>query len=364
MEPGQWSTTLWLLAAIAVIVGVMAARYARDASRRRDTSRSAPRPAEETAEVSDDDPGGTRPRAAVIVNPTKFDDLNAVRATLTHECHRRGWADPLWLETTAEDPGTGQARQALAQDVDLVCPLGGDGTVRAVAAALVGTRTPLGLLPGGTGNLLARNLGLPVDSLEQAMQIALTGRQRRIDVGTVNVSVPGDTQDQPKDHIFLIVAGIGFDAEVMADAPEHLKAQVGWAAYVVSGLKNMNGRRFGVDVRVDGGELAHRRVRTLMVGNCGRLQGGLELLPDAEVDDGLLDAVILAPKGVVGWAAVTARIVTKTRRGHRRVEHRQCRSLDLFLDTGQELQLDGDPIGPAIVLRFAVIPTSLSVCVK
>lgn len=350
---------VWLLVTIAVIVAVVVIARSRTAGHRH--HRSDGRGAEPVAVPAHDPASGPRPRAAVIVNPTKFDNVDTLRETLTHVCHRHGWDDPLWLETTAEDPGTGQAKEAVERQVDLVCPLGGDGTVRAVAAALVGTQTPIGLLPGGTGNLLARNLGLPVDSIEAALQIALTGKDRRIDVGTVNVTVPGNTQDQPKDYIFLIVAGIGFDADVMADAPENLKAQMGWAAYVVSGLKNMNGPRFGVNVSVDGSERAHRRVRTLMVGNCGRLQGGVELLPDAEVDDGMLDAVILAPKGVVGWAAVTARIVTKTRKGHRRVEHRQCRTLDLFLDAGQELQLDGDPIGQADVLRFAVVPSSLTV---
>ncbi len=344
--------------AVAVIVAVVVIARTRRASGRD----RGPSGGYETE--LDIDPGAdpaTGRRAAVIVNPTKFDDPEAVREKLTRVCQHNGWQAPLWIQTTAEDNGTGQAVQALEQNVDLVCALGGDGTVRAVAAALVDTQTPLGLLPGGTGNLLARNLQLPVDSLEDAMQIALTGQDRRIDVGTVGVTVPGQIQQQPKDYIFLIVAGVGFDAEVMADAPEGLKAQVGWAAYVVSGLKNLNGRRFAVDLRMDDGQFEHRRVRTLMVGNCGRLQGGLKLLPDAEVDDGLLDTLILAPKGVVGWAAVTARIVSNTRQGHSRVEHRQCRTVDLFLDSGQELQLDGDPIGPASVLKFAIRPASLTV---
>ncbi|MBK7722073.1 MAG: diacylglycerol kinase family lipid kinase [Austwickia sp.] len=349
---------VWLVVTIAVIAAIAVIARRRTSIR---STRDADPPAAVPEPVDAPIPLGPPRRAAIIVNPTKFDNVESVRETLTQVCQRSGWEEPLWLETSAEDPGTGQAEEAVREGVDLVCPLGGDGTVRAVAAALVDTTTPLGLLPGGTGNLLARNLDLPVDSLEEAMLIALNGQDRRIDVGTVNVTVPNETQTKPKDYIFLIVAGIGFDAEVMADAPEELKAQVGWAAYVVSGMKKLNGRRFGVDLRVDDGPVEHRRVRTLMVGNCGRLQGGVELLPDAELDDGLLDTVILAPQGVVGWAAVTARIVTKTRSGHKRVAHRQCRTIDLFLDSGQELQLDGDPIGPAHVLKFAVRPASLTV---
>ncbi len=299
--------------------------------------------------------------AAVIVNPTKFDDLKAVHATLSRVAAERGWDPPRFLETTEDDPGTGQARQAAADGTDLVCALGGDGTVRAVAAALVDTGTPLGLLPGGTGNLLARNLDLPVDDLAEAFRVCLDGKDKRIDVGILDVTVPGDTQAEPKDYIFLIMAGVGFDADVMAQAPEGLKAQVGWAAYIVSGLRNLNGSRFGARVIFDDEREIHRRIRSLIIGNVGRLQGGLELLPDAQADDGHLDVVLLAPKGIVGWGAVLARVITKQRKGHHRVEHRRCSSITVHLDRAQEVQLDGDPIGPGLILHARVKPLALAV---
>lgn len=299
-------------------------------------------------------PSADARRAAVVINPTKFDDLDAVQATLARVCAERGWREPLIIETTEEDNGTGQAQQAMEQGVDLVCALGGDGTVRAVAAALTGTDIPLGLLPGGTGNLLARNLELPIDDIAEALRVALDGEDRRVDVGTINVVIPGSTQDQPKDYLFLVMAGVGFDADVMAEAPEKLKAQVGWAAYLVSGMKHLNGDRFGVRLSFDGRPAKHRRIRSIVVGNCGRLQGGVELLPDAALDDGTLDAVVLSPKGVIGWAGVGASIVTKARKGHPRVEHHQCEKLTVTLDEGQEVQLDGDHIGPGLVLTFGI----------
>lgn len=299
-----------------------------------------------------------------MINPTKFDDTAPLEEMLCRISREHGWAEPLILETTEEDNGTGQARDAIAEGVDVVCAFGGDGTVRAVAAALIDTDVPLGLLPGGTGNLLARNLDLPIDDPAAAFRVCLTGQDRRIDVGMLNVVVPGDTQQEAKDHCFLVMAGVGFDADVMAQAPEDLKAQMGWVAYLVSGLRNLNGHRFRITVAFDEGEPEHRRVRSVIIGNCGRLQGGVELFPDAQLDDDTLDVVLLAPRGIIGWAGVAARVLTKQRKGHHRVEHHRCRGLMVHLDEAQEVQLDGDPIGPGLVLTATVRPDVLSVRVS
>jgi diacylglycerol kinase (ATP) len=305
-------------------------------------------------------PDSPKRRVAVIVNPTKFDNLPAVQARVARQVVSHGWAEPLFIETTAKDPGGGQARAALEQEVDLVCPLGGDGTVRAVAEALVGSDTPVGLLPGGTGNLLARNLGLPFDNLENALHVALTGHNKQIDVGRLTIDVSGE-DEQPQQHIFLVMAGFGFDAAIMADAPEKLKAKVGPAAYVVSGTKNLRGPQFKVRVRIDEDEEFTRRARTVIVGNVGKLLGGLELLPDAEVDDGHLDVVVLSPTGVVAWAAVAARLATKRRKGHQRVDHHTCREIWVRADRPQEAQVDGDTIGKARAISAEVVPAALVV---
>ena len=291
-------------------------------------------------------------RAAIIVNPTKFNDLDALRGQVTDGCLSAGWAEPRWLETTADDPGKGQAREALDAGVDLVCPLGGDGTVRAVAQALVHTGVPLGLLPGGTGNLLARNLELPVTDLDEALKVALTGTDRTIDVGQVRFD---DTDEQ----VFLVMAGFGFDAAMMADAPEKLKAKVGWLAYAVSGIKHLNGSRVKVRIKADDGASYERRVQTVLVGNCGTLTGGIALLPEAKVDDGWLDAVTLSPDGVVGWATVAARVLAK--HGHPRIEYTRCRELRVAAERPQEGQLDGDTVGQVRGMRTRVDPGALVV---
>jgi diacylglycerol kinase (ATP) len=306
---------------------------------------------------SKDDPDGTedpetgRRHVAVVVNPTKFSDVAAARRQVTRMCAGLGWADPLWLETTAEDPGRGQTLQALSAGVDLVCALGGDGTVRTVAENVVHTGVPLGLLPQGTGNLLARNLGLPLDDLDASLRIALTGADRPVDVGRVAFDVSGEDAD-PTEQVFLVMAGLGFDAAMMAGVTEQLKARVGWLAYVFAGLTNLGGERVRVWMSADSGPPVVRRVRTVIVGNCGRLTGGIVLIPDAEIDDGWLDVVALSPRGVVSWASMATRVLS--RREDRRVGRRRCREVRVRCDPPQQGQLDGDPVGMVRAIRARV----------
>jgi len=304
--------------------------------------------------------GAPKRLAAIIVNPTKFDNIAAVQAQVTKGCLAAGWDRPLWVETTAEDPGAGQARQAVEDGATLICPLGGDGTVRAVASALVGTETPMGLLPGGTGNLLARNLSLPVDNLEDALKVALTGQNKRVDVGRLTVDHSGE-DEKVEEHIFLIMAGLGFDAAIMADAPERLKNTVGPLAYTFSAAKNLRGPQFKVSIKIDDEAEFSRRARTVVIGNCGKLTGGLVLMPEAQVDDGWLDAVILSPAGVVGWVAVAARLISKKRKGHQRVDHHRLKSATIRCDRPQEVQIDGDTMGKARALSATVDPLALVV---
>ena len=323
-------------------------------------------------------------RLSIVVNPTKVDNLDEVERRLCAVAGRRDWAEPVFRRTTLEDPGTGQARAALADGVDLVACLGGDGTVRAVAAALAGTDTPLGLLSGGTGNLLARNLGLGTDDIEAALRVALTGRNRPVDVGYVRLD-PGDEGGEEgddgraeratsldsaaarehrdeQDHAFLVMAGLGLDATIMAETSEAAKARIGPGAYVATGLRNFLGPRFRATVAVDGGEPVRTHARTILIGNCGRITGGIDLMPDAVVDDGLLDCVVLAPKGLAGWVLVSARVITRDRkhRGERIARHTGTR-FDITTDQVEEVQLDGDVIGSARNVVVTIAPRALVV---
>ncbi|MEO7070489.1 MAG: diacylglycerol kinase family protein, partial [Nostocoides sp.] len=251
----------------------------------------------------------------VVVNPTKFADLPDVRRVIAEAAEAAGCASPRFVETTEDDPGGGQTREALAAGATLVCALGGDGTVRAVAQELVGTGARLGLLPGGTGNLLARNLGTPVDDLAAAVRLALTGADRTIDVGWLCLD-PSPAQMaavrlEPASnvHVFTVMAGVGFDADIMDDAPEAIKAKAGWAAYVASAARHLADEPFAATVGLDGTPGTPTRARTVVVGNCGELTGGIVLLPEARVDDGSLDVAVLTPESLAQWASLAGRVL-------------------------------------------------------
>jgi diacylglycerol kinase (ATP) len=204
------------------------------------------------------------PLPAVVVNPSNVADLATLQAQITRVCAELGWAPPLWLPTTVEDPGGGQARAALAAGAEVVLACGGDGTVRHVAQVLAGSGTALGLLPTGTANLLARNLAIVLDNTAQATRIALSGNNRAIDVGRLIID------DRTEEQVFLVMAGMGFDAAIMAGAPHELKARLGSLAYVVSGVRALRGPRAPITLAVDGRPDPPLRVRTVVVGNCGR----------------------------------------------------------------------------------------------
>ncbi len=165
----------------------------------------------------------------LVLNPTKVASAAALRRIVDHACRERGRPEPLVLETTVADPGEQMVRHAVEQGADLVLSAGGDGTVMAVSPGLAGSGVPLGLLPMGTGNLLARNLDLPLE-LEAALDVALDGRSRRLDLGMLS------TEQGAPPEAFVVMASVGFGAAMMADAPARLKSVAGWAAYLVQCL--------------------------------------------------------------------------------------------------------------------------------
>ncbi|WP_426997461.1 diacylglycerol/lipid kinase family protein [Pseudarthrobacter sp. N5] len=293
-------------------------------------------------------------RAAVIINPAKSADVD-VRGMVTRLSRSNGWGEPLWLETTEEDPGAGQAREALEAGADVVIAAGGDGTVRCVAEVLAGTGTALGLIPLGTGNLLARNLGIDITDMDAAVSGALLGGNRKIDV------VRATLDHSEAEQVFLVMAGLGFDASTMADTKSELKDKVGWLAYVDAGIRNLPGKPVKAKISIDGQRAVSRRMRSVMVGNCGKLMGGVEVFPDASMEDGILDLVVLAPRGTLGWLGVLAAMIGRGRGKDAAAEYFQGKSVEISLAHEQEFQLDGDHEGNGSHLSVKVDPGALLV---
>ncbi|MGO1592317.1 MAG: diacylglycerol/lipid kinase family protein [Ancrocorticia sp.] len=300
----------------------------------------------------------------VIYNPSKDADFDEMKRVVRESAADAGFDDPIWLPTTIEDPGNGQVRQAVEMGASVVIAAGGDGTVRVVAGELAGTGIPLGMLPIGTGNLLARNLGLPLDSIRNLASVAVTGRSRRVDVGWMEADQPSDaalaaikeldSEGEPfvGKVAFVVIAGLGFDAQVMGGADDDLKRVLGWSAYVVSGVKHLKEKRLVATVATGSHEIPIE-ARSIMFANCGGLPGGLMLAPDARIDDGWLDIAVLDTKaGIWGWGDLVRRIglqkfgvQDKMLPETGSIDFRRTQSARVKIEEPEQVQADGDPLG-------------------
>lgn len=311
-------------------------------------------------------------RAALVYNPTKVEP-ETLRARVAELAAEAGWATPLFYETTVDDLGDDATRAALDEKVDAVLAAGGDGTVRAVAEALTSTGVPLTIVPSGTGNLLARNLNLPLTDTDAMIRATFEGDIHPIDTGMARIR---RADGEVEEHGFSVMAGMGLDAAMIQNTRDDLKKQVGWVAYVDGAARSLvNAKPFRVMYQLDGHRLHSAKVHSVLFANCGALQGGVALIPDASIADGRLDVAVLQPSGPLGWLGVWRSIVwdnsvlRKFRAGRRVLERRKDSSVRYLRGTGIELatapaqpiELDGDEFGEATRIYTRIIAGGLSV---
>lgn len=399
-------------------------------------------------------PRADRPLACVVVNPSKPAATAAVRHLIRTELESAGYL-PIWLETTLTEPGATQARAAVASGARLVVAAGGDGTVRAVAAGVAGTGVSLGIVPLGTANLAARNLDLPCGDLAGLVRAAVHGHDAAADLAWVRteplapedeggIVVPGRARTSRgsgpaerrrsgeaaegtwappggwarptlgAEHACMVVAGVGFDAGLVADTHPHLKRRIGWGAYAVAAFRNLDSPRMDVVVgledpagspgpgpdaaggaRTTAGASACPRVsdaapslgiggnaggtglcrverfqaRNVLVANGGRLPAGIVLLPEARVDDGLLDvAAIDTVAGLVGWASLARQVLlpepfsqATPGRTTGRLELRRARAVTVRVSEPALVEVDGELLPPTRGVRVRLDPGALLV---
>lgn len=310
--------------------------------------------------------------AAVVCNPVNV-DTDAVRAVIDAEAERSGWAPSLWFETTIDDSGQTVTAKALASNPDLLIVVGGDGTIRAVAETAHGRGVPLAVIPAGTGNLLARNLKLPLGDVAQSARVAFAGVDRSIDIARVELTRGGGEIER---HIFLVMAGIGLDASMAANTNARMKKRFGWLAYSDPIAKSVfRNHQIRMYYRLDDDRMRRIRAHTVIVGNCGTLTANILLLPDAKIDDGLLDVVVLSPKGLGGWVLIGARLALHrflhgTKSGKlalqlapelRALQYAQARALHADFDRPKKVQLDGDNFGFVTSVTISVQPGGVTI---
>ncbi len=261
-----------------------------------------------------------------------------------------GKADPIWRVVAKSRKAPKQVRKALAQGADLVFVWGGDGMVQRCADVLAGTSATMAIIPAGTANLLAANLGIPAD-LRAAVRTGLDGRRRLIDTGSGN----GER--------FAGMAGAGFDARMIADADRETKERLGRAAYLYTGLRNVTVRPVRAVVKVDGSRFFAGQVSCVLAGNVGRVIGGIEAFPSASPDDGVLEFGVVTAKSAAQWARTLGRLALGSAAKSPFVRVTGGSRLVVKFDRPVRYQLDGGARKRVTELRIKVRPASLSVCV-
>jgi diacylglycerol kinase (ATP) len=292
----------------------------------------------------------TYTRALVVINPASGrHDPSETRRTIEDRLQQHGIPFDV-RETQQEGDALMWAQQAASNGFDLVVVSGGDGTIMEAMSGLIkdGSRVPLLQIPVGTANLLARALSIPIDQA-QALDLAVDGKAVRLDVGYL----------PDKDRYFALIAGAGYDAQLIADASRELKNVLGFAAYVYTGLKNLFAlRRSRITIEIDG---RRRRVRahTVMIVNVGSIDHmGISIGPK-------LDLMIISSASIPGALRILFQIVTRQFSGNADLQYLSASRVRVDATPPLPTQIDGEELGTTPLIAEAIprgalliVPTS------
>jgi diacylglycerol kinase (ATP) len=263
-----------------------------------------------------------------------------------------GIIEPIWHEVPKSRKAPKRVRKALDAGAELIFVWGGDGMVQRTVDALAraGAKdVPLAILPAGTANLLAANLGIPED-LAAAVEIGLHGRRRSVDLGRVN-----------GEH-FAVMAGAGFDGELIRDADRGLKDRLGRVAYAWTGVRHVRDGAVPMRVTVDGEEWYAGAASCVLLGNVGTITGGIRAFDDASPHDGKLEVGVATAEGALEWARTLGRMATGRSAGSPFVKMTAGRKIRVRLAEPLTYELDGGARGAAGKLKARAVPGAITLC--
>ena len=267
---------------------------------------------------------------------------------LRKELAKHGVDKPLWFEVPKSKKAPKRVKQALDEGADLIVAWGGDGTVQRCLDVMAGGDATLAVIPAGTANLFASNLGIPKD-IAEAVQIALGGVSRKIDVGRM------------EGERFGVMAGAGLDARMIRDADGGLKDRLGRLAYVWTGLKNARAPAFRAKIQVDGTQWYEGEASLVLAGNLGEVFAGVEAFENADPEDGRLDLGVVHAEGLVEWARTAARVAAGKPSDSPFVHQTTARTVEVKLDRKVPYELDGGERDPIKRFEIEVEPAAIEV---
>jgi diacylglycerol kinase (ATP) len=294
-------------------------------------------------------------KARLIYNPIAGPrDLHAQLEGAVELLRSNRW-EVEWHQCDDPRVGAELARDAAQRGYSIVLAAGGDGTIGKIVNGLAHSETALGVLPCGTGNVWAMEMGIPAPGLFhpnaplEAARILLTGETRFVDLGMAG------------DHYFLMWAGVGYDAQVTREVNPDMRKQFGNLAVWATGLRVAHKYRgTQATIRI-GSRTISKKIVLVLLGNNQLYGGVVRITAMARVDDGLLDMCVLKGKG--GLPSILyhlARLLARTHLYNPNVEYYQGESAFIETEMPLPVQADGDPIGTT-PMEFRIAPKSLRV---